>query len=165
MRKIDYRCRECNQGPCVREDVNRLPKVCAGYKTGFPVEYCCRWSAFVHDDSHDIYAIDFDGTIVENKWPEIGALKPEARAFIEELQERGDKWILLTMRDKGLLERAVEFLKKNGLFPDAVNDNLKECIEAYGNNPRKVFAHVYIDDHNAGGLQWRKALYEQKGEK
>ena len=99
-----------------------------------------------------IYAIDFDGTIVENKFPAIGELKLEAESFIRALQERGDKWILYTMREGKVLREALAFLMERGLVPDAVNDNLPEMCDFYHNNPRKVFANVYIDDHNAGGL-------------
>lgn len=106
-----------------------------------------------------IYAIDFDGTIVENKFPEIGELKPEAETFIHALQERGDKWILYTMREGRVLDEALAFLREKGLNPDAVNDNLPEMCEFYHNNPRKVFANVYIDDHNAGGLLFSGISY------
>ena len=99
-----------------------------------------------------IFAIDFDGTIVENEFPRIGKLKPEAERFIRELRSRGDKWILYTMREGAVLDEAREFLAMHDLQPDAVNDNLPEMCEFYGNNPRKIFANVYIDDHNAGGL-------------
>lgn len=107
-----------------------------------------------------IFAIDFDGTIVENKFPEIGKLKPEAEKFIRDLHARGDLWILYTMREGEHLRRAVRFLYDHGLRPDAVNDNLPVMCEFYGNNPRKVFANVYIDDHNAGGLSF--ALPDRK---
>lgn len=99
-----------------------------------------------------IYAIDFDGTIVSNKYPEIGELNQEAYDFIKTLKERGDKWILYTMREGKDLKKAYLFLKKLGIEPDAVNDNLPELKKAFLNNPRKIFANVYIDDHNAGGL-------------
>lgn len=108
-----------------------------------------------------IYAIDFDGTIVDNRWSDIGCMKPEAEKFIKELQERGDKWILNTMREGKYLQAALEKLHAHGLHPDAVNDNLPELIEAYGNNPRKIFANVYIDDHNAGGLRFEQPIGEQ----
>jgi ribonucleotide monophosphatase NagD (HAD superfamily) len=101
-----------------------------------------------------IYGIDFDGTIVEEAWPAIGALKPEAAAFIRELQKRGDKWILITMREGEKLQEALEFLAIHDLRPDAVNDNLPELCEAFKNNPRKIYADIYIDDHNAGGLRF-----------
>ena len=89
-----------------------------------------------------VYAIDFDGTIVTEEYPAIG--KP--------IQKRGDKWILLTMREGKSLREALTFLVLRKCFPAAINDNLPERIEQWGNNPRKVYADIYIDDHNAGGL-------------
>ena len=109
-----------------------------------------------------IYAIDFDGTIVQNKFSDIGPAIPEAIEFIKELQERGDKWILYTMREGDHLMQAVDWLSFRGLHPDAVNDNLPELKEFFGNNPRKVFANVYIDDHNAGGLRFEKPINKQE---
>ena len=52
-----------------------------------------------------------------------------------------------------MLYDALCFIDKQGIpFPDAINDNLPERIKMFGNNPRKVYADVYIDDHNAGGI-------------
>ena len=56
---------------------------------------------------------------------------------------------------------AVEFLCSAGLAPDAVNDNLPEMCEFYHNNPRKVYADVYIDDHNAGSLVFAGPVAKQ----
>ena len=109
-----------------------------------------------------IYAIDFDGTIVKNKWPEIGELNPEAKKFITTIQEKGDQWILYTMREDKYLDDALAFLNENGLHPDAVNDNLPKMKDFYNNNPRKVFANIYIDDHNAGGLNFSRYNYTQE---
>ena len=99
-----------------------------------------------------IYAIDFDGTICENKWPGIGEPIKDTVNYIFDIQERGDQWILYTMRDGAKLDEALSWLAARGLRPNAVNDNLPQMKAFYGNNPRKVFANVYIDDHNAGGL-------------
>ena len=112
-----------------------------------------------------IYAIDFDGTIVENAFPEIGALNPEAERFIRQIRERGDKWILYTMREGEHLEHALEYLRSINLVPDVVNDNLPEMCRFYGNNPRKVFANIYIDDHNAGGLVFASPVLDQEKNK
>ena len=112
-----------------------------------------------------IYAIDFDGTIVENKFPYIGPINPEAEQFIRELKANGDKWILYTMREGHLLCEALSFLESLDLSPDAANDNLPELCEAFKNNPRKIFANVYIDDHNAGGLRFETAHKTQGGTK
>lgn len=111
-----------------------------------------------------IYAIDFDGTIVQNKFSDIGPANPEAIDFIKGIQARGDKWILWTMREGDNLMQAMDWLAFRGLHPDAVNDNLPELKELYGNNPRKVFANVYIDDHNAGGLKFTTSLKSQECE-
>lgn len=101
-----------------------------------------------------IYSIDFDGTIVEHKFPAIGELKQEVVEFIREIQEHPfDRWVLNTMREGSKLEEAVSFLHGIGLFPDAVNDNLPDIKAAWGNNPRKIYADVYIDDRNEGGLR------------
>lgn len=108
-----------------------------------------------------IYAIDFDGTIVENKFPLVGKLNDEAFEFIKQLEKDGDQWILWTMREGDRLKEAVSFLENIGLHPDAVNDNIQKLKDDFGNNPRKVFANVYIDDHNAGGLQFAKPVKEQ----
>ena len=109
-----------------------------------------------------IYAIDFDGTIVDNRFPRIGAVRRDAWSFIRELQQRGDKWILFTMREGESLDLAVKFLAGYGLRPDAVNDNLPEMCALYKNNPRKIFANVYIDDHNAGGLRFARPTGDQE---
>lgn len=103
-----------------------------------------------------IYAIDFDGTIVENKFPEIGKFRTEACAFIRKIQARGDKWILWTLRSGEKQREALQILYDYGLYPDAVNDNLPEVKAQWPDNPnpRKIFADVYIDDHNAGGLKF-----------
>ena len=101
-----------------------------------------------------IYAIDFDGTIVEEKFPAIGELKPEAADFIKHIQQNGDKWILFTLREGEYLQQSLDFLNACGLHPDAVNDNLPENIRQWGNNPRKVSADIYIDDRNMGGLRF-----------
>lgn len=141
-------CKDCgNEEPCTVETsiVDELP-----------CRYCVKHSGQAHwrKETPTVYAIDFDGTIVENRWPSIGARRLEIINFIKLIQQRGDKWILWTMREGKKLDEAKEFLADHDLYPDAVNDNLPELCEAFGNNPRKVFAHVYIDDHNAGGLQW-----------
>lgn len=99
----------------------------------------------------NIFAVDFDGTLCEDLWPDIG--KPNV-ALIEYLKERrdcGDRVILYTMREGEKLDAAVNWCKQQGLYFDAVNDNLPDIRGFFGNNPRKVFANYYFDDHNAVG--------------
>ena len=87
-----------------------------------------------------IIAVDFDGCLASaGTWPEVG--EPN-----EALRKRGDKVILWTCRADEALQKAVEFCKVHGLEFDAVNDNLEELKQLYGNNSRKISADLYIDD-------------------
>lgn len=95
-----------------------------------------------------IIAVDFDGTLCVNRWPEIGKARQPVIDFLRIQKIRGCKLILWTMREGDKLAEAVEWCKRNGLEFDAVNDNLPEIQAQYGNNPRKVFANYYLDDHN-----------------
>jgi hypothetical protein len=100
-----------------------------------------------------IFAIDFDGTFCEHMYPEIGEPKYCTINFALDLQKQGHKWILLTMREGYKLEEAVYWLKQYGLKPTRCNDNVPELCQEFNNNPRKVFAHGYIDDRNAGAVE------------
>ena len=93
-----------------------------------------------------IIAVDFDGCLCENKWPEIGS--PNWGAINELIRRKaeGDKVILWTCRADKMLEEAVLWCCNRGLKFDAVNDNLPENKEHFGNNCRKVFANEYWDD-------------------
>ena len=55
-----------------------------------------------------IIAIDFDGTIVEHKYPAIGAPIKGAIDTIKELQARGHRIILWTMRSGRELEKCCD---------------------------------------------------------
>ena len=95
-----------------------------------------------------IYAVDFDGTLCENKWPEIGAPNNGLIDFLIRQQQEGNVVILWTMREGKSLDDALNWCKERKLIFDAVNDNIPLMKGIYGNNPRKVFANRYIDDHN-----------------
>lgn len=93
-----------------------------------------------------IYAVDFDGTLCESKWPGIGAPNIKLIQHLIRKQKEGAKIILWTCRIGERLQEAVDWCADLGLVFDAVNDNLPENIEKYGNNPRKIWATCYIDD-------------------
>lgn len=97
-----------------------------------------------------VYAIDFDGTLCVNRYPEIGEPREDVIRVVRWLSLFMDaKVILWTCREGDQLEAAVQWCRAHRLTFDAVNDNLPEHIERYGNNCRKVFADVYVDDRNA----------------
>lgn len=93
-----------------------------------------------------IYAVDFDGTLAETKFPEIIAPIKSMFDICKDIKEAGDILILWTCRCGDDLAAAVEFCKDNGLEFDYINENVPENVERWGNDSRKVFAHVYIDD-------------------
>jgi hydroxymethylpyrimidine pyrophosphatase-like HAD family hydrolase len=98
-----------------------------------------------------IIAIDFDGTIVEDAYPNIG--KPQIFAFetLKKLQEEGHRLILWTYRSGLKLEEAVQFCKENGIVFYAVNKSFSE--EEYDESiSRKIHADIFIDDRNIGGF-------------
>jgi hypothetical protein len=96
-------------------------------------------------------AIDFDGTIVEHKYPDIGKPLPFAFETIKALQKEGHILILWTFRSGKLLDEAVEFCKKNGIEFYAVNKSYPE--EKFDESiSRKILADIYIDDRNFGGF-------------
>lgn len=93
-----------------------------------------------------IIAIDFDGTLCENRFPEIGLPKMDVINRAKDEKRNGSMLILWTCRIGEKLEEAVEWCRSLGLEFDAVNDNLPGTIRAFGNNPRKVSATEYWDD-------------------
>lgn len=93
-----------------------------------------------------IIAVDFDGTLCEDKWPEIG--RPNARLIRDLIlrKEAGAKIILWTCRTGVMLVEAVDWCYNKGLTFDAINNNVPEAIERFGGDCRKIFADVYYDD-------------------
>ena len=98
-------------------------------------------------------AVDFDGTIVKHKYPEIGEEIPFAVETLKELQKERHRIILWSVREGALLDEAVQWCHERGLDFYAVNRDYPE--ETTENNPhfsRKLKVDVWIDDRNIGGL-------------
>ncbi len=91
-------------------------------------------------------AIDFDGCICENQFPEIGAPNWSVIQRARQEQKAGAGLILWTCREGELLQEAVKACEGWGLTFDAVNESLPEWQKAFKNNPRKVGAAEYWDD-------------------
>lgn len=98
----------------------------------------------------EVFAVDFDGTLCENAWPNIGEPIHDMINWIKQLRKDGHKIILWTCRDGMALVDALTWCADFGLFFDAVNDNLEDHKRQFGGNSRKILADYYIDD---------KALY------
>lgn len=96
-----------------------------------------------------IIAVDFDGTLCENKWPEIGEANKEMITYLKDRQANGDKLILWTCRVDDMLKNAIDWSAEQGLIFDAINKNLPEIVVSFGTDTRKIFANEYVDDRNA----------------
>jgi len=103
-----------------------------------------------------VIAVDFDGTLCKNAWPDIGAPYTWAITILKKRRIAGDKLILWTCREGKLLEEAVEWCRQHGLEFDAVNANLPERIAEYGTDPRKVGADRYCDDKSL--MDWEELM-------
>ena len=93
-----------------------------------------------------IYAFDFDGTLCEDKYPEIGPAKVQAIEAAKRIRAEGNVIILWTCRVGERLAEAVSFCRAHGLEFDYINENAADNIAKYGNDCRKVYAHCYVDD-------------------
>ena len=106
-------------------------------------------------------AVDFDGTIVEHKYPAIGKERPFAIDTLKAFSSAGIKLILWTAREGELLEEAVEYCWKRGLEFYAVNSSTpEEDLFHDRNRTSKVLADIYIDDRNLGGIPDWGTIYE-----
>lgn len=99
-----------------------------------------------------IIAVDFDGILCENKFPEIGAPNYEVISLVQQLVDKGHEVILWTTRNGEELIAAVDWCGKYGLHFANVNgpapSNREEYRDRYPTESRKIYADVYIDDHN-----------------
>lgn len=98
-------------------------------------------------------AVDFDGTIVEHRYPQIGEEIPFAIETLKMLIKDRHRLILWSVREGELLEEAVEWCRKRGVEFYAVNRDYPEEEKEKNNHfSRKLKADLFIDDRNVGGL-------------
>ena len=111
-------------------------------------------------------AVDFDGTIVEHRYPKIGEEIPFATETLKILAQERHKLILWTVREGELLEEAIEWCRQRGVFFYSVNKDYPEDEKSHNGFSRKLKADLFIDDRNLGGLpDWGtiyQMIHEQK---
>lgn len=95
-----------------------------------------------------ILAVDFDGTLCDDAYPEIGKPKNSVIDLVHSYRKEGWKIVLWTCRNREALDAAVKWCEEQGLVFDAVNENISEVQELFGGDTRKIFADVYLDDKN-----------------
>lgn len=111
-------------------------------------------------------AVDFDGTIVEHRYPEIGEEIPFATETLKMLIKDHHKLILWSVREGELLREAVEWCRERGVEFYAVNKDFPEEDEQRNKVfSRKLKADYFIDDRNIGGLPDWGTIYRMVSER
>jgi hypothetical protein len=90
-----------------------------------------------------IIAVDFDGTCVDHRYPDIGEDAPLAAQTLKELAADGHLLILWTMRSGGFLGDANDWFKDRGIPLYGIQKNPAQA--GWTSSP-KCYANVYIDD-------------------
>ena len=90
-----------------------------------------------------VVAVDFDGTVVDHCYPQIGATVPSSLKTIKDMIRLGYKIILYTMRSDAKLFEAVEWYRINGIELYAAQ---KHPTQSEWTNSNKCYADLYIDD-------------------
>ena len=107
-----------------------------------------------------IIAIDFDGTLHTGKWPGIGSPAPYAVEVMRQLKADGHRLVIWTCREGDQQTDMINWLLEHDIPFDRVNDNFPDQTQMYKSNSRKVYAHLYIEDKQVGGLPMWEEIYE-----
>lgn len=108
-----------------------------------------------------VIAVDFDGTIVKHRYPQIGEERPFAIETLKMLQADGHRLILWTVREREELTAAIEWCRGRGLEFYAVNSDFPEETSENKNFSRKLKADLFIDDRSFGGLPDWGVIYHR----
>ncbi len=112
-----------------------------------------------------VIAVDFDGTIVEHRYPEIGKEIPFATTTLKMLINERHRLIMWTVRKGALLQEAVDWCKERGVEFYAINKNFpEEKVDGEGGYC-KIDADLFIDDKNLGGIPDWGRIYEMINQK
>jgi hypothetical protein len=88
-------------------------------------------------------ALDFDGTLVDHRFPDVGPAVPHAFIWLHKFQELDAKLILWTVRSGSYLAEAQNFIEAAGISLWGVNQNPQQ---SKWSESCKAYANIYIDD-------------------
>lgn len=109
-----------------------------------------------------IIAVDFDGVIVEDKFPEVGNPDMTMISLLLDVYAVGHSVILWTCRVNDKLEAAIKTCSDVGLHLTAINNGDPDNLAKYGTDPRKIYADVYIDDKALGYSKYKAYITLEK---
>ncbi|MCM8525233.1 MAG: hypothetical protein NE327_01865 [Lentisphaeraceae bacterium] len=107
-----------------------------------------------------IIAVDFDGTCVREKYPEVGEDLPGAVQTLHALVAREHKIILWTCREGKELEDAIQWYKDRDIELYGINETPLDG-DFRSDGGRKVYANLYIDDKIFGGFPGWNKIHEE----
>lgn len=93
-----------------------------------------------------VLGVDFDGTIVEEAFPNIGAIKEQTVNLMYRAMAKGHLVIVWTARSGQAERDAYAFLKDNEIPFDYMNENPEDPYAIRGEQGRKIFCDYYLDD-------------------
>ncbi|MDD3079111.1 MAG: hypothetical protein PHH37_08405 [Paludibacter sp.] len=109
-----------------------------------------------------ILAIDFDGTIVEDKFPGIGNERRNAGYYINKLYKEGYFIIIWSSRIGKRLEEAKQWLDDRNISYNTINESCPANLEVFlGIDTRKIHADMYIDDKGLDKIPEWDEIYEK----
>jgi len=94
-----------------------------------------------------IICVDFDGTMVDHRYPEIGKEVPYAVEYLKDLIKQHHRIILWTMRSGDELKQAADWMRERGIELYGVNENPTQ--QKWTQSP-KAYGQMYIDDAAVG---------------
>ncbi|HUU87508.1 MAG TPA: hypothetical protein VMX17_07110 [Candidatus Glassbacteria bacterium] len=118
-----------------------------------------------------VLAVDYDGTLVENVFPEEGSFKKDVVNKVKEFKDNGAEVILWTCREGASLAEAIGRCYEKDVEFDAVNENspseLAYIEKQKAENgdilaQRKIYADLYIDDKSPGSIEFFLKIDVQK---
>lgn len=92
-------------------------------------------------------AVDFDGTVVDHRYPTIGKEVPYAVSVLKSLIKEGHQIILFTMRSGYTLGDAIKWFGERGISLYGIQWDPTQHKWTQSN---KCYADVYIDDAALG---------------
>lgn len=97
-----------------------------------------------------IIAVDFDGVIVKDAFPEIGDPNWRIVTALWRLKHTEHELVLWTCRVGDRLKEALQWCKDHDLEFTSINEATPSNLQEFGTDPRKVYADIYIDDKALG---------------
>jgi len=107
-----------------------------------------------------IIAVDFDGTLHDAQYPAIGSPLPGAVEVMQQLRKDGHTLIIWTCRAGVYYDEMLQWLDMMQIPFDLVNEHDSGVLKAFGVDTRKIYADIYIDDHNVGGIPSWNRMYK-----